>query len=107
MNFLRRTSLFVEILTLIYNSHRDSAKNLLMFVMLIPYVFQIRCCCRTTRILLSVLVIQLRHGLIISCPPPQDIPYYRMSMLKGDYISSDHLPLCFNVIVNNAINCVY
>ena len=39
-----------------------------------PHVFK--------RILLSVLVIQLRHGLIISCPPPQDIPYYRMSMLK-------------------------
>ena len=80
--FHSRTSLFVEILTLIYNSHRDSAKNLLMFVMLIPYVFQIRCCCRRTRILLSVLVIQLRHGLIISCPPLQDIPYYRMSMLR-------------------------
>ena len=82
MNFLHRTSLFVEILTPIYISHRDSAKNLLMSVMLIPYVFQIRCCCRTTRILLSVLVIQLRHGLIISCLPPQDIPYYRMSMLR-------------------------
>ena len=27
--------------------------------------------------------------------------------VKGDYISSDHLPLCFNVIVNNAIDCVY
>ena len=23
------------------------------------------------------------------------------------YISSDHLPLCFNVILNNAIECVY
>ena len=27
--------------------------------------------------------------------------------VKGDYISSDHLPLCFNVILNNAIECVY
>ena len=27
--------------------------------------------------------------------------------VKRDYISSDHLPLCFNVIVNNAIDCVY
>ena len=27
--------------------------------------------------------------------------------VKGDYISSDYLPLCFNVIVNNAIDCVY
>ena len=27
--------------------------------------------------------------------------------VKGDYISSDHLPLCFIVIVNNAIDCVY
>ena len=50
--------------------------------MLIPYVFQIRCCCRTARILISVLVIQLRHGSITSCPPPQDIPYYKMSMLR-------------------------
>ena len=56
--------------------------DVLMFVMLIPYVFQRRCCCQTTRVLLSVLVIQLHHGLIISCPPPQDIPYYRMSMLR-------------------------
>ena len=27
--------------------------------------------------------------------------------VKGDYISSDHLPLCFNVIVINAIDSVY
>ena len=27
--------------------------------------------------------------------------------VKGDYISSDHLPLCFNVILNNAIECMY
>ena len=56
MNFLRRTSLFVEFLTLIYNSNRDSAKNLLMFVMLIPYVFQIRCYCRTTRTLFITII---------------------------------------------------
>ena len=27
--------------------------------------------------------------------------------VKRDYISSDHLPLCFNVILNNVIECVY
>ena len=72
--------LFVlKIYKFITSTHRVVISNL---GNLTPYVFQIRCCCRTTRILLSVLFIQLRHGLIISCPPPQDLPYYRMSMLR-------------------------
>ena len=53
-----------------------------IYIYIIPFVFQIRCCCQTTRILISVLVIQLRHGSITSCPPPQDIPYYKMSMSR-------------------------
>ena len=76
------TSLFVEILTLIYNTHRDLAKNVSMHIMLTPYIFLDKMLLTNDTYTLSVLVIQLRHGLIISCPPPQDIPYYRMSMLR-------------------------
>ena len=49
----------------------------------------------TTSWLDHILSISSGHSLL------QDVH------VKGDYISSDQLPLCFNVIVNNAIDCVY